>query len=322
MHVLVYLPLVLPALAGLSARWLSRRLEPRTATWLLTGSALLLAAASGAALALLAATLLGQIPVLAALGDWSATVLRRNDPVSLSLSLVACAALVAALVAVSRAALRRVKALVDAAHIASCLPATRGVVVLADSDPDAYAVPGWPGRIVVTDGMLAALDGRERCVVLAHERAHLACGHHVFVALAALAAAANPLLRPVATAVRYTTERWADELAAREVGDRGLVARTVGKAALLVKGRRHGPSAVLAMVGRRGRALPERRTGSGGRLRGTGPVPWRVAALLAAPAQPNLLLLTVALAVLLLTGACTLDAARDLHGLFELAQGS
>lgn len=321
MHVLVYLPLVLPALVGFSARWLSWRLEPRTATWLLTGSALLLAAASGAALALLAATSLGQIPVLAALGDWSASVLRRHDPVSLSLSTAACAALTVALAAVSRAAFGRVRALVDAAHVARSLPATRGVVVLAESDPDAYAVPGWPGRVVVTDGMLAALDRRERRVVLAHERAHLARGHHLFVALTGLAGAANPLLRPVAAAVRYTTERWADELAAREVGDRDLVARTVGKAALLTSGRPRGPSAALAVTGHRRGGPARRRVVTDGPPRGTGPVPWRVAALLVAPAPTNLLLVAIPLVVLLVTGLCTLEAARELHGLFELAQG-
>jgi hypothetical protein len=52
-----------------------------------------------------------------------------------------------------------------------------------------------------------------------------------------------------------------------------------------------------------------------------GPVPRRVAALLAAPprAQRRVLLAACA-AVMLLAGLAVLDAARDLHALLELAQ--
>jgi len=37
-RIAVYLPLLLPILAAVSARYLASRLEPRLATWLLTGS--------------------------------------------------------------------------------------------------------------------------------------------------------------------------------------------------------------------------------------------------------------------------------------------
>lgn len=57
----------------------------------------------------------------------------------------------------------------------------------------------------------------------------------------------------------YTAERWADEEAARTVGDRRVVATAIGKAALVSRGT---PVATLA-----GLAAP-------------GPVPRRVAALL------------------------------------------
>jgi hypothetical protein len=43
---LLYLPLVIPALAGAAARPLAARLEPRHATWLLTTAAVALAACS------------------------------------------------------------------------------------------------------------------------------------------------------------------------------------------------------------------------------------------------------------------------------------
>jgi Zn-dependent protease with chaperone function len=184
------------------------------------------------------------------------------------------------------------------------------VVVLDDPCPDAYALPGVPGRIVVSTGMLDALSARERQVLLAHERAHLACGHHLFVALAYLAAATNPLLRPVAAAVGYTTERWADERAASAVGDRRLVARTIAKAALLTSRHHSPPAGALAIA-----------TGSAAaKLRGAGPVPRRVAALLAAPPRRRRLLLVLALTVLVLAAACSIEAARDLETLFELAR--
>ncbi|MFF4214568.1 M56 family metallopeptidase [Streptomyces sp. NPDC001796] len=165
------------------------------------------------------------------------------------------------------------RALAAAVFEAPCLPGADRVVVMADAAPDAYAVPGLPGRIVVSTGMLEALDDADREAMLAHESAHLACHHYAFVAVAQLAATCNPLLRPVAAAVAYTIERWADERAATACGDRRQVARAIGKAALATMRRppRHGLSgAVLGLLGRR-------RTP----LKTAGPVPRRVAALLA-----------------------------------------
>ena len=306
MHIAVYLPLALPLLAAFSARWLAARLEPRTATWLLTGSALVLAAASGAALAILAATVLGQIPLLAFIGHWSAAVLRRDDPISVSLAIAACLALAAAVGAAVRSAARRVRALAGAAAVARRLPYHGQLAVLDDPDPDAYALPGLPGRVVVTAGMLDALDERERQALLAHERAHLAGAHYLFTAAAQLAAAANPLLLPLAAAVRFSAERWADERAAHTCGDRRLVAVTIAKAAFLTQGHSR-PADVLSIAA--------------GSLRGTGPIPRRVAALLAAPRGPHPLLLAVLLAVLALAAGSTLEAARELHGLIQLAGG-
>ncbi len=59
-------------------------------------------------------------------------------------------------------------------------------------------------------------------MLLAHERAHARNSHYLFTSAARLAAAANPLLRPVAAEVGYAIERWADERAAAETGDRAL----------------------------------------------------------------------------------------------------
>src|SRR5580704_6279430 len=79
---LLYLPLVIPALAGMTARPLAARLEPRHATCLLPTAAVALAVCSMAALALLAAYAAAKLPFLAAAGGYSPAVMRRGDPIS------------------------------------------------------------------------------------------------------------------------------------------------------------------------------------------------------------------------------------------------
>lgn len=105
-------------------------------------------------------------------------------------------------------------------------------MVLATDEPTAFAVPGTPGCIVVSSGMLKALDGDERRALLAHEQAHLDRRHHRYLQVMGLAAAAVPVLRPLCRRARFAAERWADEDAALAVEDRELVARAVAKAAL------------------------------------------------------------------------------------------
>jgi Zn-dependent protease with chaperone function len=106
------------------------------------------------------------------------------------------------------------------------------VEVVASNEALAYAVPGRPGHVVVTTAMLRSLDPEERSVLLAHEHAHLARGHHRYVRIVHAAAAALPLLRPLRSQIRFATERWAGEDAALAVGDRSLVARAIAAAAL------------------------------------------------------------------------------------------
>ncbi|MEP6851048.1 MAG: M48 family metalloprotease [bacterium] len=56
-----------------------------------------------------------------------------------------------------------------------------GLVVVQDDLPDALALPGMSGRIVVSTGMLRALSAEEKRVLLAHEAAHLTHRHYVYV---------------------------------------------------------------------------------------------------------------------------------------------
>jgi peptidase M48-like protein len=312
MHLAVYLPLVMPLLAAVAARPLAERLPPAAAAWLLALSALALAAASSAVLGMLALTALVRIPLVDSLGGMSGQVVSYDDPTSLPVAIAAGALLTAAAVAACRALWRRAAALVEAGRQARELPGAGRVVVTNDEAADAYTLPGVPCRIVITTGMLRALSDPERRVLLAHERAH-ACGlHYLFTTAARLAAAANPLLRPVAAAAGYAVERWADEHAAAVTGDRELTARAIARAALaatVAPPRRAAHAAsVLGAV-----STPAR-------MRRAGPVPRRVAALLHPPPQPRLLLLAVAVLLVAAAGVSALEAARDLHTLLEAAR--
>jgi Zn-dependent protease with chaperone function len=319
MHLVVYLPLAVPLLAAASARHIAGRLPPSVATWLLAGAAVALAAGSTAVLGLLALSAVIQIPLVAALGDMSLSMVRRHDPASLSAAIAAGVLLAAVTAAATRATWRRGRALASAARHARCLPGPGQLVVIPDGAADAYTLPGWPGRIVVTAGMLDALAPAERRVLLAHERAHAAGRHYLFTVAAYLAAAANPLLRPLAAAVTYTVERWADERAAADCGDRALAARAVARAALASAERprsgRHDPA-------RTGGTLRSAALGIAGMaaMRGAGPVPRRVAALLAPPPRFRPLLVAAIAALVLISGASVLDAAASLHAFVELAQ--
>ncbi len=325
MTLLFYLPLLIPALAAVAARPVAARLEPRAATWLLTAATAALAMCSTVALALLAASAAARVPLLATLGHYSLRVLRIGDPVSAWTGLLAAIALTGAAVAVAVAFRRRARALAESFRRSGRLPADGSVVVVPGPAIEAYALPGWPGRIVVSGRLLSELDDAGRAALLAHERAHLAARHHLFATAAHLAAAANPLLLPLARAVDYTVERWADESAARVTGDRRLVAATIGRVALLATAVPAGPPA-----GRRpgggGHSFPAAafgiiRPGRGRILVAwAGPVPRRVAALLAPPPRARALLLAAAALVVLLAGASAVEAARDLHALLELAQ--
>jgi Zn-dependent protease with chaperone function len=185
------------------------------------------------ATALLAATLVDDVPFLA----------RSVGPIPVpdGVALVALLALVITSVRLA-GVLRRRRQLYARIHdaIADLEPVDSDVVVIADARPDAFAVPGrgparrrrHEQRIVLTEGMLAALDDGQTSALLAHERAHLRAGHHRLRAAADLAAAANPLLIPARNTVGFLCERWADERAVADVGSRRLVANAIATAAL------------------------------------------------------------------------------------------
>jgi Zn-dependent protease with chaperone function len=324
-HVAIYLPLVIPLLAALAARPLAERLPPAAATWLLAASSVALALASSAVLGLLALSALIRIPYVAAVGHLSRPVIASGDAVSVPVAIVAGAVLAAAAVAACRALWRRGAAIVAAHRHARDLPGASQVVVTQDQAADAYTVPGWPCRIVITEGMLRALSAPEREVLLAHEQAHARGQHYLYTSLARLAAAANPLLRPVTAEVGYTVERWADEHAAATTGDRKLAARAVARAALASNAAPPDRSAAMTALGLVGQDEDES-PGSQRRWRpsprAAGPVPRRVAALLNPPPSLSLLLLIGAVLLVVASGVSALEAARNFHQLLELARGT
>jgi len=108
-----------------------------------------------------------------------------------------------------------------------------GIKIIVTDEPIAIAIPGRPGGVVIGSKLMRALNCEEQSALLAHEQAHLRLNHHRYVHLTGLIAAMFPLLVPLARQVRYMTERWADETAAKQVGSRTLVARTIAKVALM-----------------------------------------------------------------------------------------
>jgi hypothetical protein len=228
---------------------LGGQLPPATAVRLLTVTMLVTALATGFVLAVAAFTVLAQVPVIATMGRWSVAVLRTGDMIPTPAGALAGVAVLLLLsAAIGRAALSG-RDLVRSALMCRRLgPTVARLVVIPDDIPDAYALPGFTGRIIVSTAMLAALPADERAVLLAHEAAHLTHRHHAYLLVAELSAAANPLLRPSCRMVRQAVERWADEVAAAEVGDRVLAARALARAGL-AQGAAHRQAAAVALGG-------------------------------------------------------------------------
>jgi Zn-dependent protease with chaperone function len=248
----IVVALAMAAGFGPAAARCSHLLPPRQATWLISAGAAVSALCALAVLALLAALVVGQVPQLADRGHWSTIALRHHELAEPGVGVVAVALLAEALVALALAARRQLRGLLAAYRYCRRVPgAVDALVVVPDGPAQAAAVPGRPGRVVVGQPVLAALSAPERRALLAHERAHLAQGHHWHRAAVELAAAANPLLAPLRAAIVYATERWADESAATDVGSRRDVATALARVALMAR----PPAAGLAMAAQ---AVPAR----------------------------------------------------------------
>ncbi|MEU4194165.1 M56 family metallopeptidase [Kribbella sp. NPDC026611] len=133
-----------------------------------------------------------------------------------------------------------------------------GATVLPTETPAAYCLPG-AGRIVITDGAIAILDGAELQAVVAHETAHLTGRHYLLVGWADTLRAAFgvlPLFRRIRQATGDLVELVADDRTVR----RGAQTRQGGEdprrvsaetlaSAIAVLGCRPTPTAGLAATG-------------------------------------------------------------------------
>ncbi|MFJ9894571.1 M56 family metallopeptidase [Streptomyces sp. NPDC091280] len=264
--VLVGLALAFPWGAAPITRYLADVLPPREACRVLTGAAVLLAGGTIAAL-----IGLFHVPFLAALEQVSFARVLEAWPAAVPFACVAGAVLLVQLVLLVRRWSQHRSVLRRAWSSVSGGRGDGDLLVVPGNGVDAFALPGYRGRrgrVVVTSAMVRSLKAREREVLLAHERAHLAGRHHVLSAAADLAAVVHPALRSLRDALVFHLERWADEEAAAVVGDRRVAAAAIARAALAG-------------------ASPGRAGGSHGRVDGypllsvtSGPVPRRVEALL------------------------------------------
>ena len=114
------------------------------------------------------------------------------------------------------------------------LRATRSaeVEVLPSPAVFAYTLPGPAGNVVVSDGLVSSLTEGECHAVIAHERAHARHRHDRYLLLGRVAAALLPFVRPLADRLEFSLERWADDEAALDVGDRRLVATAIARVAI------------------------------------------------------------------------------------------
>lgn len=273
------------------------RIPPAAATWILSTGALALAAAMVAVPALAVLVVAGQVPLAAAAGHWSATRLAAALPIHGAVAVAAVALSAAQALRLAAATADQGRSLGRAWIIARSAPP---LIVVPDCRPAAFALPGWPGRIVASRRLLNALGPAETRALLAHEQAHLDEHHDLHLAVAALAPAVNPLLRAVPAALRRATERSADERAAKAVGDRPLVASTIA----LVAGHQSGPAPAGGFVmAAAGAGLDE-----------------RVAALMRPPAAHRPLAEMFLVALVLAVVVAVTTGMFDVKHLFEIAE--
>lgn len=293
-------------LLGRSAERLLRSGRPSQVVVLLAVSSVLLALGTGIAVGAVALAGLAGITAVADEGRWSVSTVQDQLPIPVWLGVLA---MVTVTVLLGRAASRTVGigvALVRAHQVCRSLASAAPVVVVDDGTVDAYTVAGLRGRVVLSRSLLDALDPDERIVLTAHELSHLHRRHHLYIHAADLAAAANPLLRPVSRAVRLGVERWADEEAAAAVGDRRQAGRTLARIALLRAGAQdhrpppaRTPVTVLAAAGLQ--------------------VSLRVQALLAPPTRSSRTGLAGAVALTVLVLAVAAASVLRIHGVIEAA---
>ncbi len=296
---------------GRSADLVVRIMRPGQAVVLLAAASLAVSLSSGIALTAIAVAMAASLTSVAADGHWSAAIVRSEIPIPGWLGALAALTVTVLLL---RAALRTstiVLALVRADRLCRQIRAGGGPVVLVDDESaDAYTVAGIRGCVVISRRLFTNLTTDERRVLTAHELSHLDQRHHLYVHLADIAAAANPLLSQVPGAVRIGVERWADEDAAHCVGDRRVTGRALARVALL-----------RAALARSGSTPADSRTAGGAAVLGVAAlqVASRVQALLAPAPRPRTGRLVVAVVGSMLVLVLGVASLAHIHEAVESA---
>lgn len=231
-------PALLAVLAATAGGWLRRRVPPRAAVALLTGLAVLGATAVFWALALIVVGGAIGVPELMKQFGWCHRVLAASHSAPWGVAALAGLLLVIGSVQATRFDLQWRRTL------RTYRSSGPGIEILRTTEKVAFAAPGRPGTVVISEGLLAVLDPDEGAAVIAHEEGHLAQKHSRYLRITGTAAAAVPVLRPLARQLRFATERAADEAAVKVVGDRRIVARAIARAALATS-----PAGVMAVGG-------------------------------------------------------------------------
>jgi Zn-dependent protease with chaperone function len=238
MHQSVAIALAVALGAAGASLLVPRRVRPQTATRLITLLGALSAIATVWTLLVVAAENVAQLHGIAERLSWCGDAVADHREAMTPIGAIA----LLGLVAISGSAWR-----VRRRQLKLRAPAGAGEIAIVGSDePTAFALPGRPGRIVVSTSMLQALDADEQRVLFAHERAHLRHHHHRYLRLTQLATATLPALAPLNARVRLATERWADEEAVRDIGNRDVVARAIARAALA---QTNAPASGMGMAG-------------------------------------------------------------------------
>ena len=211
--VLGLLLIAVPRLAG--AVWTSRAPWAGVLLWQAGGLAaalLVLEALAALALAPLGATYLAALAALPAPLPWPALAVGGVGVVlalRLGVALLVCAAR-------TLRARHRHRVLVDL--VATRNPLLRDTHVVDSALPVAYCLPGLRPRLVVSRGVLTALDEDEVRAVLDHELAHVVQRHDLVVLPFVALGVTFPRLEPVRVAqesVALLVEMLADDRAAR-----------------------------------------------------------------------------------------------------------
>ena len=294
MRLAVYATFVADIVMVVASLIAADHLHPRTATRLLTATAVVVAGSWVAALGVLAAGPVGGLIVAADLDRWP-TSLSVPSPVPTGVGALALAGVIFTLLRVGRVTLDQARARQARRELRLASGDTE-LLIVDSPTPIAFALPGRPSRIVASPAMLRALDAEGRRVLFAHERAHLRLHHYLYQAAVDLSAAVSPVLIPLRAKVRFSMERWADEECAADLGGRKPIARALARAGLAATFR---PTTSLAF--------------------GATGVPARVEALLGNP--PTRRRWPVLWPGVLGVGAVLLaaEAIHDLERLFELA---